>query len=118
MHIYKLPLPPSLNRIWRAVNGGVKLSKDARTWNAKAAAALPTGRVVTLKGRLRVTIFVHGPLKLKAVAFDIGNREKILCDLLTKQRVWEDDSQIDELLIFRGACEGQGFVVVQIEELT
>ncbi len=113
-----LPFPPSLNRIWRAVGGTVKLSAAARAWNEKAARCLPVGRVNTLKGRLAVTLHIHGPERLKNVAFDLANREKLLCDLLTKQRVWADDSLIDKLLLVRGECAGQGFVVVTIEELS
>ncbi|MFI2901407.1 RusA family crossover junction endodeoxyribonuclease [Klebsiella aerogenes] len=121
MTTYRLPFPPSVNRIWRAVGGRIVLSAAARAWLKLAANAMPPGRVPPpLTGRLRVTITLHAPRTLRNKAWDCANREKILCDFLTKQRVWLDDSQIDELYIIR--CEpdpaGAGFAVIHIVEVS
>ena len=110
-----LPWPPSVNRIWRAVGGRVVLSAAARRYHKAAAKALPTGKVEPLRGRLYVTLVLHPPAKLGAV-WDVANREKCLCDVLTKQRVWLDDSQIDQLTIRRGAPYGKGRAVLIIVE--
>lgn len=116
---YRLPFPPSVNRIWRAVLGRVVLSAAARKWLKAAGNALPPGRVVPLRGRLHVTLKLHAPAKLRGKAWDVFNREKLLCDLLTKQRVWIDDSQIDVGTIVRGTPDtGAGFVVVTIFEVS
>ena len=115
---YRLPFPPSVNRIWRAVAGRVVLSAAARAWKKTAANALPTGHVVPLTGRLRVTLMLYPPARLKNKAWDVFNREKLLCDLLTEQRVWLDDSQIDCGIVVRGAPDaGAGYVDVMIQEL-
>lgn len=120
MTTYRLPFPPSVNRIWRAVAGRVVLSKAATAWLKAAHNAMPAGRVpAPLKGRLIVTITLHAPRKLQGKAWDVANREKILCDFLTKQRVWLDDSQIDSLHIIRGEPDpdGAGYAVLLIEEI-
>lgn len=117
-----MPWPPSVNRIWRAPKnlGRVVLSKAARAYKLRAARALPTGRVpAPLAGRLLVWLTMHPPLKLDkdGQAWDIANREKILCDVLTTQRVWLDDSQIDGLIILRGEAFGAGKVEVTIHTI-
>lgn len=115
----RLPFPPSLNRIWRAVAGRVVLSKLARQWTNDAPAYLPSGRVVPLKGRLRVDLTLCAPAKLRGTDWDVMNREKLLCDLLTKQRVWLDDSQVDSFHIERGEYDerGKGYVDILITTL-
>jgi len=113
----RLPFPPSLNRIWRAVQGRVVLSAAAREWTVAAANAMPRGRVPPpLEGRLAVTMLLAPPASYGKRKFDIANREKILCDLLTKQRVWLDDEQIDVLLIMRGEARDKGYVDILISE--
>lgn len=116
---YRLPFPPSVNRIWRAVLGRIVLSADARKWLKAATAALPAGRVPPpLTGRLRVRLVLHAPRTMGRKAWDVFNREKLVCDLLTKQRVWLDDSQIDEGQVVRGPPDsGPGFVEIYIEEI-
>lgn len=115
----RLPFPPSLNRIWRAVQGRVVLSKPAREWKAAAAAsAMPRGRIAApLTGRLAVTLLLCPPASYGRRQWDIANREKLLADFLTEQRVWLDDSQIDLWLIVRGAAtEEKGYVDILIQE--
>jgi crossover junction endodeoxyribonuclease RusA len=111
-----LPWPPSVNRIWRAVGGRILLSATARRYYKAAANALPSGKVEPLRGRLAVTMTLYPPTKLGAI-WDIANREKVTFDLLTKQRVWLDDSQIDVLTITRGAPAGKGQAELLIEEI-
>lgn len=113
-----LPWPPSLNRIWRAVGGKLLLSEAARSYKRAAAAALPVGRVPPpLTGRLLVWMTLHPPLKLANARWDIANREKLMIDCLTEQRVWLDDSQIDAMVILRGEPAGTGRVELTIHTL-
>ena len=108
-----------MEAIWRAVAGRVVLSKLARQWVNDAPAHLPRGRVVPLMGRLRVDMVLCAPAKLRGKSWDVMNREKLLCDLLTKQRVWLDDSQVDVFHIERGEYDecGAGYVDILITTL-
>jgi len=115
--VLTLPWPPSVNRIWRAILGRIVLSESARKYGVKLANALPTGPVDPLRGRLFVTMLMCPPMSLKNRAHDIANREKCLIDGLTKQRVWVDDSQIDMMLIARGAPCDAGRVEMLIQEM-
>jgi crossover junction endodeoxyribonuclease RusA len=112
-----LPWPPSTNKIWRAVKGRVLASKVARKYKVSVAAHLPTGPVHTLTGRLVVWMTLHPPAALQQ-EWDIANREKVLMDALTAQRVWVDDAQIDALMITRGKPDpGAGRVELAIREV-
>lgn len=113
--VLRLPWPPSLNAIWRAFNGRLILSKTAREYIKSAPAHLPTGRIVPFTGRLVVWLTLHAPAESQR--FDIANREKLLCDLLTKQKIWIDDEQIDLLVISRGDSSGKGWVDILINEI-
>jgi crossover junction endodeoxyribonuclease RusA len=99
------------------VYGRVLLSNAARAWCIAAKNKLPSGKVEPLTGRLDVMIELLPPKRLQGKAWDIANREKVLCDLLTEQRIWLDDSQIDRILIIRGAPVNEGAAVVHIREL-
>lgn len=116
-----VPWPPSVNRIWRAVAGRIILALVARQYKKQFSAALPTGRVPKpLTGRLEVWLTMNPPDKLAASGkdWDIMNREKILCDCMTKQRVWLDDSQIDTMVITRGSPCPKGRVDVTIHTIS
>lgn len=118
LHI-TLPWPPSLNKIWRAVAGRILLSASARAYKKAAARALPVGRIPQpLTGRLMVWMTLHPPTSLTGKQWDIANREKLMIDTLTAQRVWLDDSQIDAMVILRGAPDGAGCVELTIHTLT
>lgn len=112
----RLPWPPSLNRIWRSVNNRVILSETARKYAAAAANALPPGRVEPLRGRLIVTMSLCPPAAQGAKKWDVANREKLVADILTKQRVWLDDEQVDTWLMTRGAPSEHGHVDILIQE--
>lgn len=99
-----LPWPLSLNRAYRAVNGRSILSKGARAYKARVSASMPAGRLPPpLAGRLLVWMVLHPPKSYGRRAWDVANREKLLADCLTAQRVWLDDSQIDGWVILRGS---------------
>ena len=116
--VLTLPWPPSVNRIWRASNDRIILSQPARRYHKAAANALSPGKVETLRGRLAVRVVLHPPFSLGVgTRWDIMNREKCMCDALTKQRVWLDDSQIDDFHALRGVPKGKGCAVLTIEEI-
>jgi len=120
LHIHRLPFPPSLNRAYRAVAGRVLLSEAGRRYVLQVVNALPKGRIEPLKGRLIVQVWLHPPAKLAGKRWDVMNREKLLCDALTKARVWLDDSQIDAIQFMREDAQPghpDGLAHVHITEL-
>ena len=116
MHTYRLPWPPSLNRLWRATPGGVKLSEAGRQYAIAVSNALPVGVVQRFERRLVVWVWLHAP---NARTYDVDNRLKALLDSCTKACLWQDDKLIDEIHVMRGAVDpaGVGYVRMAVQQL-
>ena len=111
-----LPWPLSLNRLWRAIGGKLILSAEARLYCRKLANALPIGIIPKpIEGRLAVQVLLCSPQSIQGSRWDIANREKLICDALTKQRIWLDDSQIDWISFARGPAFANGRALVRID---
>jgi len=95
-----LPWPPSMNRYWRAVNGRNILSREGRSYRAAVAAA--TTASLPVLGRLSVQIECYQPDKRRR---DLDNLCKGILDGLAHAGVYEDDSQIDMLGLWRVAID-------------
>lgn len=111
-----LPYPPSVNHYWRSCRGRVFISKAGLTYRAQVAAiARSQGQgAKPLAGRLIMGVVTHAPDNRKR---DLDNVLKALLDALAKARVYNDDSQIDDLRIVRGDTSKIGFVTVEIREM-
>ncbi len=120
----RLPLPPSANHHWRmfviqkaprmilSAAGREYIQAVARCWNSSRSAT----PWEPLTGPLKVTATIH---YLDRRKIDLDNRMKPLLDALTKCGAWGDDSQIDELHVFRGpVAPPAGFCDVTIEAIT
>lgn len=108
-----LPIPPSVNAAYRAVNGRVIKSAQYRAWSVEAARVLSEQHknISTMTGRLSVNYGFAFPDKRKR---DIANFEKALSDFLEERGVYENDCQIDEMRIVR--LDGGNGVFVTIKE--
>lgn len=93
-------LPPSLWKAYRPrMNGGKYLSPEAKAWCDRAAMRLLAHRPKKpMVGRLVLDITLVGKDQRR---WDVENRVKVLSDLLTRMRFWEDDSQVWELRVRR-----------------
>lgn len=113
---YRLPWPPSLNRLWRATPGGVKLSEAGRQYAIAVSNALPVGVVQRFKRRLVVWVWLHAP---NARTYDVDNRLKALLDSCTKACLWQDDKLIDEIHVMRAVPDpaGAGYVEMTVQQL-
>lgn len=110
-----LPYPPTVNHYWRhAVRRGrvhVFVGAEGLAYRRRVQTILDG--VPTFSGRLRVVVRVCPP---DHRARDIDNLMKCLLDSLTKAGVWDDDSQVDELVIVRDKPTKGGLVKVVITE--
>lgn len=112
--IIKLPWPPSVNVMWRAVNGRNILSAEGRAYRELAAWQIKaTGAAQPMTGRLDVRMRLHPPDNRRR---DIDNVCKALLDAMQTGGVYQDDSQIDRLEIIRSHVVKNGRVVVCIQE--
>ena len=99
-----LPFPPTINSYYVKTKQGQFISMKGKKYRADVEAEveqqLAALGVLPLEHSLNVTVVVHMPDKRKR---DIDNYMKSLLDALTKAGVWEDDSLVDQLIIYRGA---------------
>jgi crossover junction endodeoxyribonuclease RusA len=116
-----LPWPPSVNTYWRHIAKGplagrTLLSEKGRAYRGDVALALVSQQnsLPPLRSRLAVTIHAHAPDLRKR---DLDNLPKGILDALTHACVWDDDCQIDRLVIERKEPRKDGCVVVTIEAL-
>jgi crossover junction endodeoxyribonuclease RusA len=68
-----------------------------------------------LDGRLRLDVIARPPKKKRRR--DLDNILKCLLDALQHAGVFEDDEQIDQIVITRGEPHSTGAVIVEISEL-
>ena len=94
-----LPYPPSGNHMWKHAGGKHYLTKAAMAYYSQVAYIIAqTGMRLGLEERLAVEVDVYPPDKRKR---DLSNVIKVLEDACTKAGLWQDDSQIDRLVVQR-----------------
>ena len=113
-----LPIPPSVNRIWRHFNGRIVISADGKAfkdivfWEAKKR------RVEKLHGQVELIAILHPRLRKKETdkpgrRIDLDNLLKILCDSLNGI-AYDDDCQIVSLRAMVGEPVQDGAVSVEV----
>lgn len=118
MVVMDLPWPPSVNSYWRSVVIGkqprVLISEDGRKYRKAVEQSFMLQRVASVgTARVAVDIEVRMPDKRRR---DLDNLPKAVLDALTHSGLWEDDSQIDDLRVWRSDRMG-GRIVVKVREL-
>jgi crossover junction endodeoxyribonuclease RusA len=92
--VIQLPYPPSVNRLYRSINGRSILSKVGREYYAKAV-PIAEASGINLRGPYVLILRAHRPDKRRR---DVGNLEKVCSDVLVKSGVVEDDSYAQAIL--------------------
>ena len=108
----QLPYPPSVNQYYRKFRNIMVISAAGRKFQKEVRESV--GSVATQTGRLRVEIEVHAPDRRKR---DIDNVCKATLDALTKSGVYNDDSQIDVLIVIRRSVVPGGCLIVKVSEV-
>ena len=113
MTIIKLPYPPSMNTYWRNFRGNTVLSKAGREFKQAVWACVMEQKIPKFGNkRLEVTMWLYPRSK---VVTDLDNRLKAVLDGLEEAGVYDNDGQIDILMIQRGAIRKGGGIDVMIE---
>lgn len=111
-----LPFPPTVNSYYKRNHGyGVRISDKGRKFRAEVQAEIEEqwGSFEMLEGKLLVEVIEHVPDKRIR---DLDNYMKPLLDALTHAGIWEDDSQINQLMIYRGAQCYSGKIALRIHD--
>lgn len=111
----KLPFPPSMNTYWRNFRGRTVLSKAGRQYKQDVAEYVTQNNVPKYGDKkLKITMILQPRDKRK---IDIDNRIKSVLDSLQDAGVYDDDFQVDELHVMRGAQIQGGRLLLTIEAI-
>lgn len=112
---FTLPWPPSVNTYWRRAGHRMHISHQGREYRGNVAAACAMQATDRLgAARVRLTITAHPPDRRRR---DLDNLNKAVLDALVFARVFDDDSQVDDLRIVRGDPTPGGRLVITLEAL-
>ena len=115
MLVLNLPLPPSVNHYWGQSGHRRYVSKAGVAFKAAVSDYVAEYRVPKLgAARLEMQVTLYPKDRRKQ---DIDNRIKALWDALADAGVFDNDEQIDILMIKRGEIRKGGGCLVFIEEL-
>ena len=109
-----LPYPPSVNHYWRNVRGRMTIGKAGRDFRAKARAICLAMGLGCVQDRICLAIEAYPP---DSRARDLDNLLKAPLDALGKGFAYNDDSQIDEIHLYRRECFPGGKLEVCITPL-
>lgn len=110
-----LPIPPSINRYYRSIGRGrVVISEDGRVYRHAVKDALLVQRAKFVSGRIGLELELCFTDRRIC---DLDNRLKSLQDALQKAGLFDDDSQIDVLVVRRGTVIKGGVCNVSIWEI-
>lgn len=111
---YTLPWPPTVNHYRLPVRGRLITSKAGREYLQAALVAIKQQGGTKLGGRLAITIWLTVPDRRKR---DVDNVLKPILDALTSGGAYEDDSQIDRLMVGRAGVGKPGLVHVTVQQI-
>lgn len=107
-----LPLPPSVNCYWRKSPRGMYITAAGKTFRQRVAEIVAEHNAMKFgDARLFVAMRVCARDKRR---MDVDNFAKAALDALTHAGVYDDDSQIDELLITRGPIVKGGECTIMV----
>ena len=117
--VMTLPYPPSINHYWRRVGPRTLISREGRTFRKNVCALLAPGsgngpRKPPAGGRIALAMDAFPPDRRRR---DLDNLPKAVLDSLTYAGVYEDDSQIDLLIIRRREMTPGGKLEIRIHDL-
>ena len=105
-----VPFPPTVN--WMKVSEWAA-HRQNKAYRKEVWVAAHQLKIRKLRGRLTLTVTLCAPDRRR---YDLDNRVKSLQDALKWAGCYEDDSQIDELVVRRGHPCNPGTALVRIWE--
>jgi len=107
-----LPWPPTINNYYSHTSRGVYISKKGRLYSKLVEEAVreQTSGFTMLLEPLQMELVLYPPDRRKR---DLDNHLKALQDSLTRSAFYEDDSLIDQLVVYRGEIVKKGLALVR-----
>ena len=113
--VLHLPWPPTINSYYKMTRQGQRyLDPKVREFRQLVLDAVrEQAPGLTLESRLFMEVYLFPPDRRKR---DVDNYMKGLLDALTEAELWTDDSQVDQLHIYRGEVVKAGSVRIEVSE--
>ena len=110
-----VPFPPTINSYYKMTQAGQRyLDKSVRVFRQKVADTVnEQAPGLCLDCGLFMEVYLFMPDRRKR---DVDNYMKGLLDALTEAGLWEDDSQVHQLHIYRGEVIKGGLVRIELSE--
>ncbi len=112
--ILELPWPVSLNAYWRICQGRLIVSSQARAYRQKVCYMAYKLRRAYWDKRVSMHIEAYPPDKR---CRDIDNLLKITLDSLQEAKIYENDNQVERILLERKSIEKPGKIVISFSEI-
>ena len=112
---FHLSFPPTVNNYYVKTQRGVFISQKGRKYRESVAEEI-NGQMpgLHIEDKMLVEVILYPPDNRKR---DLDNYMKSLLDALTQAGQWEDDSLINQLLVYRGVkVSPSGSVKVSIKD--
>ena len=110
--ILTIPWPPSVNHYWRKWRNHMVISREGRMFRKNIRALLGGGRKPPFTGSIALAMDAFPPDRRRR---DLDNLLKSTQDSLAHAGAFEDDSQVDLLVVRRCETVSGGRLVVQID---
>ena len=110
-----LPFPPSINSYYVKTRNGVFISASGKAYHKRVLEDIKEqcGPMKPLTSNVHLSVVLFMPDKRKR---DLDNYMKPLLDSLTRCAFYEDDSQVDQLFVYRSAPRLCGSVFIRCTE--
>ena len=106
---FEMPWPPSVNGYWTSLRGRLVMSKKGRDYRFTVGAMVECDEPII--GPVAVVICAQPPDRRRR---DLDNILKSTLDAIVHVGVLGDDSQIDDLRIYRGSIVPGGNLKVEV----
>lgn len=110
----ELPWPVSLNAYYRIRQNRIMVTAEARNYRQKACFLAYRLRRAFWHDKIYLKIEAYPPNKRK---FDIDNVLKCLIDSLQEAKIFENDSQIETILIEKKEIQDPAKVIISISKI-
>ncbi len=104
-------MPPGINRTYKIGRGRMYKSQEAAVWQREAFYLIKQERNQKRLWKTKVSIIMYGRAHKK---WDIDMGIKIILDTLTYAGLFEDDSEIDELIVYKKFGEDKPSIQVML----
>jgi crossover junction endodeoxyribonuclease RusA len=110
----ELPYPPTVNTYWRRKGRQVFITPRGQLFRESVWLIAKAKRIQPIAGRLSVELDMYPPDQRQR---DIDNVCKAVLDALQHAGVYEDDGQIDRLLVQRRSIIAGGKAIARVSTI-